>query len=89
MRADEQLLSSILLGSVSLIPNNILRCTALGFVIAFVLIYNLYLKRGRTRLHQLEHSIQRAEDIFERAKSMCAHPRDQFRLAEEWVRLLE
>jgi hypothetical protein len=88
MRADDQLLSSILLGSVSLIPNNSLRYMALGSAIAFALVYNLLSKRA-TRLRQLEHIIQQTEESFETAKSKCACSRDQFRLAEERVRLLE
>ncbi|KAJ6585459.1 hypothetical protein B0H19DRAFT_1059682 [Mycena capillaripes] len=50
---DIQLLSSIILGSLSLIPNNIIRYTALGTVIVFALVYNVYLNRT-TWLHQLE-----------------------------------
>jgi hypothetical protein len=88
MRANNQLLSSILLGSVALIPNNSLRYTALGSAVAFALVYTLLSKRA-TRLHQLEQIIQQTEESFEKAKSKCACPKDQFRLAEEWVRLLE
>ncbi|KAJ7868273.1 hypothetical protein B0H13DRAFT_2558767 [Mycena leptocephala] len=80
MRADDQLLSSILFGSLSLIPNNSLRYTALGSAVAFALVYNLHSRRA-TRLHQLGQSIQQTEEGFESAKSKC--PRDQFRLAEE------
>jgi uncharacterized protein (DUF58 family) len=88
MRADDQLLSSIVLGSVSLIPNSSLRYTALGFAVAFALVYNLLSKRA-TRLHQLKQIIQQTEEGFGSAKSKCACPRDQLRLAEEWVQFLE
>jgi hypothetical protein len=73
---------------VSLIPNNSLRYTALGSAVAFALVYNLLPKRA-TRIRQLEQIIQQTEDIFERAKSMCARPRDQFHIAEEWIQFLE
>ncbi|KAJ7835060.1 hypothetical protein B0H13DRAFT_1913744 [Mycena leptocephala] len=68
MRADDQLLSSIVLGSVSLIPKSSLRYTALGFTVAFALVYNLLSKRA-TRLHQLKQIIQQTEEGFGRAKS--------------------
>ncbi|KAJ7835494.1 hypothetical protein B0H13DRAFT_1913531 [Mycena leptocephala] len=68
MRVDDQLLSSILLGSVSLIPNNSLRYTALGSAVAFALVYNLLPERA-TRIRQLEHIIQQTEEGFGRAKS--------------------
>ncbi|KAJ6585461.1 hypothetical protein B0H19DRAFT_1321106 [Mycena capillaripes] len=88
MRADVQLLSSILLGSLSLIPNNTLRYTALGTVVIVVLGYNLYLSRT-TQLHYLEQAIRQTEEIFERAKAQCNCPQDTFNLAQEWVRLLD
>ncbi|KAJ6585443.1 hypothetical protein B0H19DRAFT_1059671 [Mycena capillaripes] len=87
MRTDVQLISSILLGSLSLIPNNILRYTALGSVIVFTLIYNFHL-RPATRLRELEQGIQQTEEFFERAKSNPC-PQDKFKLTQEWLRLLE
>ncbi|KAJ6585464.1 hypothetical protein B0H19DRAFT_1059688 [Mycena capillaripes] len=152
MPADVQLLSTIILGALSLIPDNIIRCTALGTVIIFALIYNRYLSRA-TWLHQLEQAIQQTEEIrehaveppsatrwlirhavpggyiswwlfrqmlvmclwkdnatryrmpdeppggagwlhrmfsiVEEAKTKCTCPRDHFKLAQEWLRLLE
>ncbi|KAJ6585455.1 hypothetical protein B0H19DRAFT_421646 [Mycena capillaripes] len=88
MQTDVQLLSSIILGSLSLIPNNILRYTSLASVIAFTLVYNLCLNRAAW-LHQLEQAIQQTEEIVERAKAKCTCPGDHFKLAQEWLRLLE
>ncbi|KAJ6585449.1 hypothetical protein B0H19DRAFT_421583 [Mycena capillaripes] len=88
MRANIQLISTVLLGSLSLIPSDILRYTALASAIALALVYNLR-PNPATCLDQLEESIRKTEDIFERAKSNCACPRDQFSLTQEWVRLLE
>ncbi|KAJ6585456.1 hypothetical protein B0H19DRAFT_1109727 [Mycena capillaripes] len=88
MWADLQLISSILLGSLSLIPNDGLRYGALASIIVFALVYNLYLNRA-TWLRQLEQDIQRTEEFVEQAKIKCVSPRDQLKLAQEWVRLLE
>ncbi|KAJ7606577.1 hypothetical protein DFH06DRAFT_1347958 [Mycena polygramma] len=88
MRADTQLISSILLGSLSLIPNNTLRYAALGSAIAFALLYHLRLW-PTAFLHQLAQSIKQTEEVFDLANSNCASPRDRFSLAAEWVRLLE
>jgi hypothetical protein len=85
MRADVQL---ILLASLSLIPNNTLRYTALGSIIALALVYNIHLNIA-TWLRQLERSIQQTEEFIEEVKSKCPWPGDQFKLAEERVRLLE
>ncbi|KAJ6585453.1 hypothetical protein B0H19DRAFT_1109718 [Mycena capillaripes] len=88
MPTDVQLLSTIILGSLSLIPNNVLRYTSLTSVIVFALVYNFYLNRAAW-LHQLEQVIQQTEEIVERAKAKCTCPGDQFKLAQEWLWLLE
>ncbi|KAJ6585460.1 hypothetical protein B0H19DRAFT_1059684 [Mycena capillaripes] len=88
MPTDVQLLSSIVLGSLSLIPNNILRYTSLASVIAFALVYNLYLNRAEWP-YQFEQAIQQTEEIIERAKAKCTCSGDHFKLAQEWLRLLE
>ncbi|KAJ7617434.1 hypothetical protein DFH06DRAFT_1306820 [Mycena polygramma] len=88
MRADTQLISSIVLGSLSLIPSNTLRYAALSSAVAVALLYHLQL-RPSAFLHQLAQSIEQTEEVFEKAKSDCASPRDRFCLAAEWVRLLE
>ncbi|KAJ6504728.1 hypothetical protein C8R47DRAFT_1245863 [Mycena vitilis] len=89
MRADNtQLISSILLGSLSLIPNNPLRYVALASTVAFALLYHLHF--GPTAfLLQLAQSIKQTEEVFEQAKSNAMCPRDRFSLAAEWIRLLE
>ncbi|KAJ6585465.1 hypothetical protein B0H19DRAFT_1059689 [Mycena capillaripes] len=88
MPADIQLLSSVLLGSLSLIPNNLLRYIALGSAVTFALVYNLYLSRT-TWLHHLEQAIRQTEQIFELARTECTYPQEKFKLAQEWVRFLE
>ncbi|KAJ7364893.1 hypothetical protein DFH08DRAFT_799206 [Mycena albidolilacea] len=85
MRADVQL---ILLASLSLIPNNTLRYTALGSIIALALVYHIHLNIA-TWLRQLERSIQQTEEFIEEVKTKCPWPGDQFKLAEERARLLE
>ncbi|KAJ7490482.1 hypothetical protein FB451DRAFT_1220173 [Mycena latifolia] len=81
-----QLQFSIILGLMTLIPNNALRYTACGITLCLVILFDLHLKRPATRLRQLENSIQETEGIVETAKSRC--PRDQHSLVEECVRLL-
>ncbi|KAJ7690329.1 hypothetical protein B0H17DRAFT_1134362 [Mycena rosella] len=82
-----QLQSSLFLGSLSLIPNDVLRYTALAIAVCLALIHSIHLKRPSTQLGQLEQLIQKTEGIIRDAKSQCA--RDLFNLAEEGCRLLE
>ena len=82
-----QLIASILLWSLSLIPNPALRYTAVGITAVLALIYAMYLKHPATQLRQLQNSIGNTEDIVRRAKLLC--PRDHFNLAAFGVRLLE
>ncbi|KAJ7141468.1 hypothetical protein C8R44DRAFT_867088 [Mycena epipterygia] len=80
-------LPPILLGSLSLIPNDALRYTLLVITTCLTLIYVIHLKRPSTQLHQLEDMIKRTDVIIRDATSYCA--RDLFHLAEKGVRLLE
>ncbi|KAJ7364898.1 hypothetical protein DFH08DRAFT_799211 [Mycena albidolilacea] len=84
-RSDVQL---ILFASLSLIPDNTLRYTALGSAIAPTSVYNIHFSIA-TWLHRPEKNIQQTEAFIEEVKSKCPWPRDQFRLAEERVRLLD
>ncbi|KAJ7606575.1 hypothetical protein DFH06DRAFT_1149895 [Mycena polygramma] len=85
MRADSQLISSIVLGSLSLIPNNPLRYVALASTVAVTLLYHLHL-RPTAFLHHLAQSIKQTEGIFEQAISNDMCPRDRFSLAAELKR---
>ncbi|KAJ7490634.1 hypothetical protein FB451DRAFT_1389402 [Mycena latifolia] len=80
-----QLTATIILGSLSLTPNNTLRYAALG--IGLGAIYAIYLKRSSTLPHQLEETLNATDALIRRAKSLC--PRDQISLAEESLRLLQ
>jgi hypothetical protein len=82
-----QLLSLLFLGSLSLIPNDILRCSALGIAAGLALIYVLHLRRPLVQLSQLDDMINKTEEIIQNAKALCS--RDLLSLATEGVRLLE
>lgn len=82
-----QLLSSILLGSLSLIPNDRFRYTALGVAAGLALIYAVHMKRPSVQLGQLESVIWKADEIIRDAKSFC--PRDLLSLTAEGLRLVE
>lgn len=82
-----QLLSSILLGSLSLIPNDRFRYTALGVTAGLALIYAVHTKRPSVQLGQLENVIRKANEIIRDAKSFC--PRDLLSLTTEGLRLVE
>ncbi|KAJ7441422.1 hypothetical protein FB451DRAFT_1441280 [Mycena latifolia] len=81
-----QLQSSLLLGALSLIPNNALRYTLLIAACA-ALFYVIHLKRPSTQLNQLEDTIQQTEEIIRDAKLHC--PRDLLSLTEGGLRVLE
>ncbi|KAJ7490463.1 hypothetical protein FB451DRAFT_1552179, partial [Mycena latifolia] len=89
MRANllSQLQSSMLLGALSLIPNNALRYTLLVISACLALLYAVHLKRPSDKLRQLEDIVQKTEEIIRDAKLYCA--RDFLSLAEMGVRLLE
>ncbi|KAJ7441438.1 hypothetical protein FB451DRAFT_1569265 [Mycena latifolia] len=82
-----QLQSSVLLGALSLIPNNMLRYASLGIAFSLALLYAIHLKRPLTQLSQLEDVVQTTETIICDAKLHC--PRDLVSLLEARVRLLK
>jgi hypothetical protein len=82
-----QLMASILLGSLALIPNDALRYTALAVITSLLLTYTIYLRHPSTRLQQLKKSMEKTEEIIQSAKLHC--PRDYLSLAEEGAHLLE
>jgi hypothetical protein len=82
-----QLVSSILFGSLSLIPNDTLRYTLLAIAICMALLSSMHLKRPSTQLSQLEALANRTEDLIQDAKLTCA--RDLLSLTQQGVRLLE
>jgi hypothetical protein len=82
-----QQLLPLFIGSLSLIPNDTLRYSALLLAAGLVLIYVLHLKRPSVQLRQLDDTINKTEEIIQNAKALCS--RDLLRLIAEGVRLLE
>ncbi|KAJ7133596.1 hypothetical protein C8R44DRAFT_730723 [Mycena epipterygia] len=82
-----QLQSSILLATLSLIPNDALRYTLLLVTACLTLLYVIQFKRPSSQLRQLENTVKQTEEIIGDAKLYC--PRDLLSLAEEGVRLLK
>ncbi|KAJ7490576.1 hypothetical protein FB451DRAFT_622273 [Mycena latifolia] len=87
MEDKTQLVVSILLAFLALIPDNTLRYVALGITVCLAVIYVISIKRPSTLLHQLKETIEATDEIIRRAKSQC--PRDHLSLAQEGVRLLQ
>ncbi|KAJ7490516.1 hypothetical protein FB451DRAFT_621300 [Mycena latifolia] len=87
MEDKAQLMVSILLGLLALIPDNTLRYVALGITVCLAVIYVISLKRPSTLLRQLKETIEATDEIIRWAKLKC--PRDHLSLAQEGVRLLE
>ncbi|KAJ6583948.1 hypothetical protein DFH09DRAFT_264093 [Mycena vulgaris] len=87
MHKTHQLNLSLLLGFLSLIPNNSIRYTVLGLTAAITILCALHLKRPSTQLSQLEAAIQRTEDLLTEAKAQCM--RHHLRFTEEWIRLIK
>ncbi|KAJ7921295.1 hypothetical protein B0H13DRAFT_1866897 [Mycena leptocephala] len=81
-----QLLPSMFIGSLSLIPNDTLRYSVL-LTAGLGLIYVLHLERPSVQLRQLDDTINKTEEIIQNAKALCS--RDLLRLIAEGVRLLE
>ncbi|KAJ7490459.1 hypothetical protein FB451DRAFT_1513064 [Mycena latifolia] len=81
-----QLQTSILLGALSLIPNDALRYTLFMISACLAIFYVIYLKRPSALLSQLEHIVQTTEEIIRDAK--LRYPRDLLSLTEVGVRLL-
>ncbi|KAJ7859904.1 hypothetical protein B0H13DRAFT_1901261 [Mycena leptocephala] len=82
-----QQLLPLFIGSLSLIPNDTLRYSALLLAAGLGLIYVLHLKRPSVQLRQLDDTINKTEEIIQNAKALCS--RDLLRLIAEGVCLLE
>ncbi|KAJ7490519.1 hypothetical protein FB451DRAFT_1513171 [Mycena latifolia] len=87
MHDKAQLTVTILLWFLSLIPNNALRYTLLVITACLALLYAIHLKRPATQLRQLEHLVQKTEEIIRDSKLHCA--RDLANLLEKGVELLK
>ncbi|KAJ7690339.1 hypothetical protein B0H17DRAFT_1134369 [Mycena rosella] len=87
MQDTTQLMTSIFLGFLTLIPDNTLRYTALGIAVCLAVTHSMYLKRPSTQLRRLNEDMEKTGQIIRSAKLQC--PRDHITLAEEGVRLLE
>ncbi|KAJ7213962.1 hypothetical protein GGX14DRAFT_392734 [Mycena pura] len=84
---DTQLLSSLLLASISLIPNQTIRLTALAVSLVTAFIHAIYLKYPSTQLAQLEAIIDKTEQVIQDAEAHCLT--SPFILVEANLRLLE
>lgn len=82
-----QLLASLLVGSVALIPDNTLRYISVGLSASLAVIHALYLKRPVTQLRRLEAVIESTDEMIRCAKALC--PREHLMLSEQGMRLLE
>jgi hypothetical protein len=82
-----QLPSSLLLGFLSLIPNNALRYTLLAITICIAVLSAFHLKRPSIQLRELADFIHKTDENIGEAKSLC--PRDLLNLSQQGVRLLE
>ncbi|KAJ7213945.1 hypothetical protein GGX14DRAFT_392717 [Mycena pura] len=68
---DTQLLSSLLLASISLIPNHTIRLAALAVSLVMALTHTIYLKYPSTQLAQLEAIINKTEQVIQDAEAHC------------------
>ncbi|KAK7022147.1 hypothetical protein R3P38DRAFT_3538577 [Favolaschia claudopus] len=82
-----QLQSSLLLASLSLIPNNTLRYMAVGVVAGVGVLYAGHLGRPSVQVRYLQVAIKETEDIIQEAKQLCSL--DLLGITEESVKLLE
>ncbi|KAK7048727.1 hypothetical protein R3P38DRAFT_2764643 [Favolaschia claudopus] len=87
MATISQLQSSLLLASLSLIPNNSLRYMAVGLVAGVGVFYVVHLKCPSVRLRCLQVAIKETEDMIQEAKQLCSL--DLLAITEESVKLLE
>ncbi|KAJ7490485.1 hypothetical protein FB451DRAFT_1389269 [Mycena latifolia] len=87
MEEATQLTVTILLGLLTLIPDNTLRYAALEITGCVAVIYVISLKRPSAQLRHLKETIEDTDGIIRGAQLQC--PRDHLNLAEETVRLLE
>ncbi|KAJ7213973.1 hypothetical protein GGX14DRAFT_392746 [Mycena pura] len=84
---DTQLLSSLLIASISLIPNQTIRLAALAVSLVTAFIHAIYLKYPSTQLAQLEAIIDKTEQVIQDAEAHCLT--SPFILVEANLRLLE
>ncbi|KAJ7643618.1 hypothetical protein FB45DRAFT_861244 [Roridomyces roridus] len=78
--------SSLLFGSLSLIPNNTLRYTLLALFALLFLGHVIHLQRPSVRLSCVERQVDKTETTFRHAKSYCS--KDFLCLGEQGLRLL-
>ncbi|KAJ7643639.1 hypothetical protein FB45DRAFT_895634, partial [Roridomyces roridus] len=79
--------SSLLFGSLSLIPNNTLRYILLALFALLTVGHAIHLQRPSVRLSCVERQVDKTETTFRHAKSYCS--KDFFCLGEQGLRLLE
>ncbi|KAJ7213960.1 hypothetical protein GGX14DRAFT_392732 [Mycena pura] len=82
-----QLLSSLFLVSICLIPNHTIRLAALAVSLVMALVYIIYAKYSPTELAQLEGIIEKTEQVVQDAGAHCCI--GPFILVEVNLRLLE
>ncbi|KAJ7643708.1 hypothetical protein FB45DRAFT_895857, partial [Roridomyces roridus] len=80
--------SSLLFGSLSLIPNNTLRYILLVLFALLILGHAIHLQRLSVRLNCVERHVDKAEATIRHAKSFCSS-KDFLCLVEQGLRLLE
>ncbi|KAJ7643731.1 hypothetical protein FB45DRAFT_1052627, partial [Roridomyces roridus] len=80
--------TSLLLGAVSLIPNNTLRYILLAFFVCSAMIHIFHLKRPSVQLACVERRIKDVEEIIRQARSFCT-VKDCLSLGEYAMWLLE
>ncbi|KAJ7213981.1 hypothetical protein GGX14DRAFT_392755 [Mycena pura] len=78
-----QLHSSLLLASLSLIPNHVLRLVALAAFLTLALVHLICLQRPSSQLTRLEAMIEKTEKIVHHANMLCRIGFLQVVLAEE------
>ncbi|KAJ7643652.1 hypothetical protein FB45DRAFT_1113796 [Roridomyces roridus] len=80
--------SSLLFGSLSLIPNNTLRYILLALFVLLTLGHAVHLQRPSVRLSWVERQVDKTEATLRHANSYCSS-KDFFCLGEQGLRLLE
>ncbi|KAJ7643705.1 hypothetical protein FB45DRAFT_895846 [Roridomyces roridus] len=80
--------SSLLFGSLSLIPNNTLRYILLALFALLILGHAIHLQRPSVRLNCVERHVDKAEATICHAKSYCSS-KDFLCLCKQGLRLLE
>ncbi|KAJ7643709.1 hypothetical protein FB45DRAFT_1052610 [Roridomyces roridus] len=80
--------SSLLLGSLSLIPNNTLRYVLVALFGLSALVHAIHLQRPSIQLARVELQVKETEEIIQYARSFCP-AKDFLSLGEQAVWLLE